>query len=374
MHIPFLDLPAQQKRMGSGLQDRVAKVMDHCRFVLGPEVEELEKKLQEFTGVSHAVTVSSGTDALLLMLMAEGVKAGDGVLLPSFTYVATAEVICLLGAVPIFVDVDPKTYQISPTSLEAKIQEYQGKLPLKVILGVDLFGHPAPWNELKAIADKSGITLLSDCAQSFGGKLDGKFLGNQAVATGLSFFPSKPLGCYGDGGCVLTNDPERAALYRSIRNHGCGDKRYEIKRLGLNARLDTLQAAVLLSKLEIFTEDLARRAKVAERYNDKLPELFQRPQCTKGAEPAWSVYCVQVDTERRDDLAKFLEDNGIAHAIYYPKPLHMQDAYKQGNKEQDGLIVSEMLAKRVIALPIYPDLTEQSQDYVIEKLQEWAKG
>ena len=259
--VPFLDLKAQQTRIAEDLRRRIDAVLAHCQFILGPEVLELEQRLAEFCGAAHCVSVSSGTDALMIALMAEGVGAGDAVFLPAFTYTATAEVPLLLGATPVFVDVDPRTFQIDPAHLAARIAAVRagGTLKPRALIGVDLFGQPADWPALREIAAQADIFALDDCAQSFGAALHGERLGRAADATAVSFFPSKPLGGYGDGGALFTESAERAALYRSLRTHGEGTTRYEVLRTGMNGRLDTLQAAVLLSKLSVFGEELAAR-------------------------------------------------------------------------------------------------------------------
>ncbi|OYW08874.1 MAG: aminotransferase DegT, partial [Acidiphilium sp. 37-67-22] len=256
--IPFLDLKAQQARLGAGLRTRIDAVLAHGQFILGPEVTELEQRLAAFCGAAHCVSVSSGTDALQIAMMAEGIGPGDAVFLPAFTYTATAEVPLLLGATPVFVDIDPATFQIDPTHLEARIGAVRtaGLLRPRAVVGVDLFGQPAPWPALRDIADRHRLFTLDDCAQAFGAALGGERLGRAADATATSFFPSKPLGAYGDGGALFTESDERAALYRSLRTHGEGTTRYDVQRIGMNGRLDTLQAAVLLAKLDVFEAEL----------------------------------------------------------------------------------------------------------------------
>jgi UDP-2-acetamido-2-deoxy-ribo-hexuluronate aminotransferase len=263
--VAFLDLKAQQKRISADLRGRLDRVLEHCQFVLGPEVAELESQLAAFCGAKHCVAVSSGTDALQIAMMAEGIGRGDAVFLPAFTYTATAEVPLLLGATPVFVDVDPRTFQIDIAGLESRIATVRaaGKLRPRAIIGVDLFGQPADWPALRAIAAREGLFTLDDLAQSFGASLGGARLGTMADATATSFFPSKPLGAYGDGGALFTESDERAGLYRSLRTHGEGPTRYEVLRTGVNGRLDTMQAAVLLSKLTVFAEELAARERTA---------------------------------------------------------------------------------------------------------------
>lgn len=365
--IAFLDLPAQQKRLGPALRARVDAVLDHCRFVMGPEVAELEQRLAEWCGARECVGVSSGTDALQIVMMAEGIGRGDAVFLPAFTYTATAEVPLVLGATPVFVDVDPHTFQIDPGHLRARIRAVKaaGKLTARAIVGVDLFGQPAPWPELRKIAEEEGLFLLADCAQSFGAALDGKPLGREATATTLSFFPSKPLGGYGDGGAILTDDPERAALYRSLRTHGEGGTRYEVLRTGMNGRLDTLQAAVLLAKLDGFQDELARRDAIAQAYDAGLAGGVQVPVRVPGSTSAWAIYAILLkDPAERAPLQARLKERGVPSAIYYPLPLHKQPAY-QDHHDGTALPVSEDLAQRILALPIHPELTDDEVARVI---------
>ncbi|MFT9216045.1 MAG: DegT/DnrJ/EryC1/StrS family aminotransferase [Acetobacter malorum] len=365
--IAFLDLPAQQKRLGPALRARVDAVLDHCRFVMGPEVAELEQRLADWCGAKECVGVSSGTDALQIVMMAEGIGRGDAVFLPAFTYTATAEVPLVLGATPVFVDVDPNTFQIDPDHLRARIRAVKeaGKLTARAIVGVDLFGQPAPWPELRKIAEEEGLFLLADCAQSFGADLDGKPLGREATATTLSFFPSKPLGGYGDGGAILTDDPERAALYRSLRTHGEGGTRYEVLRTGMNGRLDTLQAAVLLAKLDGFKEELDRRDAIAQAYDAGLTEVVQVPVRVPNSKSAWAIYAILLkDPAERAPLQARLKERGVPSAIYYPLPLHRQPAYRD-HHDGTALPVSEDLAQRILALPIHPELTDDDVARVI---------
>lgn len=365
--IAFLDLAAQQERIGPALRQRLDAVLAHCRFVMGPEVTELEGRLAAWAGARECVGVSSGTDALQIVMMAEGIGPGDAVFLPAFTYTATAEVPLVLGATPVFVDVDPQTFQIDPEHLRSRIQAVRaaGKLRPRAIVGVDLFGQPAPWPELRAIAQHEGLFLMADCAQSFGAELAGKPLGREATATTLSFFPSKPLGGYGDGGAILTDDPERAAIYRSLRTHGEGTTRYEVLRTGMNGRLDTLQAAVLLAKLDFFKQELARRDAIAAQYDAGLSGHVQVPARVADSRSAWAIYAILVGSaEEREHLQARLKDRGVPSAIYYPLPLHKQPAYRD---HHDGAVlpVSDDLAQRILALPIHPELTDQDVARVI---------
>jgi dTDP-4-amino-4,6-dideoxygalactose transaminase len=362
--IPFLDLKAQQARIATDLRRRIDKVLDHCQFVLGPEVGELEAELAKFTGARHCVSVSSGTDALMIALMAENIGRGDAIYLPAFTYTATAEVPLLLGATPIFIDVDPRTFQIDPAHLAQRILATNASLRPRAIIGVDLFGQPADWAALGEIARRHDLFLLDDLAQSFGASLFGKRLGSQADATATSFFPSKPLGAYGDGGALFTESGDRAELYRSLRTHGEGKTRYEVLRTGMNGRLDSLQAAVLLSKLTVFPEELQAREHVAQIYDQRLGNAVTTPRRVPNSTSAWAIYAILLPNEAaRDGTQAALKADGIPTAIYYPRPLHCQPAYAS---QHDGapLPVSEDVATRILALPIHPNLTDGDVDRI----------
>jgi dTDP-4-amino-4,6-dideoxygalactose transaminase len=366
--VPFLDLKAQQARIAVDLRRRIDAVLAHCQFILGPEVAELEQALAAFCGAAHCVAVSSGTDALQIALMAEQVGPGDAVFLPAFTYTATAEVPLVLGATPVFVDVDPRTFQIDPAHLAARIATVraEGRLRPRALIGVDLFGQPADWPVLRAIAQREDMFALDDCAQSFGASLHGERLGRAADATAISFFPSKPLGGYGDGGALLTESAARAALYRSLRTHGEGTTRYEVLRTGMNGRLDTLQAAVLLSKLTVFAEELAARERIARLYDVRLGNAARVPARVPDSSSAWAIYAILLpDGAARDRLQAGLKAAGVPSAIYYPRPLHHQPAY-QGAHDGTALPVSEDIATRIMALPIHPELTEVDVERVIE--------
>jgi UDP-2-acetamido-2-deoxy-ribo-hexuluronate aminotransferase len=359
--IPFLDLKAQQARIAADLKPRLDAVLAHCQFILGPEVTELEQRLAAFCGAKHCVSVSSGTDALQIAMMAEEIGRGDAVFLPAFTYTATAEVPLVLGATPVFVDIDPATFQIDIASLERRIADVkrEGRLRPRAIVGVDLFGQPADWNAIQAVAAREGLFTLDDLAQAFGASLHGKRLGVQADATATSFFPSKPLGGYGDGGALFTQSDERAELYRSLRTHGEGKTRYEVIRTGMNGRLDTLQAAVLLSKLTVFEEELAARARIAATYSARLANAVGVPALVPDSTSAWAIYAILLPNgAARDKLQADLREAGVPSAIYYPRPLHLQPAYAAAH-DGASLPVSEDIATRIMALPLHPDLTDQ---------------
>ena len=364
--IPFLDLKAQQARIAGPLRRRIDAVMAHCQFIMGPEVAELESKLAAFCGAKHCIGVSNGTDALQIAMMAENIGPGDAVFLPAFTYTATAEVPLVLGATPVFVDVDPRTFQISPDHLSARVAAVRaaGKLTPRMLIGVDLFGQPADWPALAVIAKREGLATLDDCAQSFGASLHGRRLGTAADATSVSFFPSKPLGGYGDGGALFTDSDDRAALFRSLRSHGEGTTRYEVQRTGMNGRLDTLQAAVLLCKLEVFEEELRIRERIARMYDQRLGNAVTIPARVADSASAWAIYAILLpDGAARTRMQAGLTAAGVPSAIYYPKSLHHQPAYA---KSHDGtsLPVSEDLATRIMALPIHPDLSDADVDRI----------
>ncbi len=364
--IPFLDLKAQQARIATDLRQRIDAVLAHCQFVMGPEVAELEAALARFCGAKHCVGVSSGTDALQIALMAEGIGRGDAVFLPAFTYTATAEVPLVLGATPVFVDVHPRSFQMDPAHLEQRIAAVRaaGVLKPRAIIGVDLFGQPADWPALSAIAAREGLFTLDDLAQSFGGSLHGTMLGTQADATATSFFPSKPLGAYGDGGALFTESDERAALFRSLRTHGEGPTRYEVLRTGMNGRLDSLQAAVLLAKLAVFPEELAAREKIATYYDSRLGNAVMTPMRVPDSTSAWAIYAILLkDGAKRDAVQAALREDGVPTAIYYPRPLHRQPAYRDAH-DGSALPVSEDLATRILALPLHPDL----DDVAVERI------
>jgi len=364
--VPFLDLKAQQARIAQDLRRRLDAVLAHCQFILGPEVAELEQALAAFCGAAHCVSVSSGTDALQIALMAESVGPGDAVFLPAFTYTATAEVPLLLGATPVFVDVDPKTFQIDPDHLASRIAQVRsaGKLRPRALIGVDLFGQPAEWPALRALAQDSDIFTLDDCAQSFGAALHGERLGRAADATAVSFFPSKPLGGYGDGGALFTESADRAALYRSLRTHGEGTTRYEVLRTGMNGRLDTLQAAVLLSKLTVFEDELLARERIARVYDSRLGNTVKIPARVPDSASAWAIYAILLpDTAARERMQAGLKAAGVPSAIYYPKPLHHQPAYRDAH-DGSALPVAEDVSTRILALPLHPELTEEDVDRV----------
>ena len=369
--IPFVDLAAQRRRLGAAIDEAIARVTEHCQFILGPEVRALEAELARFCGARHAVSCASGTDALVLVLMAKGIGPGDAVICPSFTFCATAEVVALLGATPVFADVDEATFNIDPASLERAIAKAKrlGLKP-KAVIPVDLFGLPAEHAAIADLAAAEGMFILDDAAQAFGATYHGRPLGTFGLATATSFFPAKPLGCYGDGGAILTDDDELAATLVSLRVHGqsVSDK-YDNVRVGLTGRLDTMQAAILLEKLKIFPDEIAARNAAAERYGNALGNVAAVPRVPEGLTSVWAQYTIRVEGGRRDALAAALKADGIPTAIYYPKPLHRQSAYERFPYGDGGLPVSDQLAEEVISLPMHAYLDEPTQDRIIDAVQ-----
>jgi dTDP-4-amino-4,6-dideoxygalactose transaminase len=371
--IPFIDVGAQRRRLGTAIDEAVARVLTSCQFILGPEVRALESELAAFCGARHAITCSSGTDALRLVLMAWGIGPGDAVICPTFTFCATAEVPALCGATPVLADVDAETFNLDPASVERAIATAK-KLGLKprAIIPVDLFGQPADHDAIAAIAAAHDLFILDDAAQSFGATYKGRQLGAGfpgvklgTVAAATSFFPAKPLGCYGDGGAVFTDDDDLAVRIRSIRVHGEGVDKYDAARIGLAARLDTIQAAVLLEKLKIFPQEIAARNEAAERYAAGLTGVATVPRVAKERTSVWAQYTIRLTPGRRDALAATLKAQGIPTAIYYAKPLHRQVAYSGYPVAEGGLPVSERLADEVISLPMHAYLDEATQGRII---------
>ncbi|MFQ5756452.1 MAG: DegT/DnrJ/EryC1/StrS family aminotransferase [Acidiferrobacterales bacterium] len=367
--MPFIDLKRQQEQVRPQIDAAITRVLDHGQYVLGPEVHELEKQLADFCGTPFALSCASGTDALLLALMAKGVGHGDAIFVPSFTFVATAEVVTLLHAKPVFVDIDADTYLMNTESLEAAIAESkkQGLTP-RAILPVDLFGQPADYEKIERIAKAHGLFVVADAAQSFGATRGDKRVGTLASVTATSFFPAKPLGCYGDGGAVFADDAEILEIMQSLRVHGQGKDKYDNVRIGINGRLDTIQAAILLEKLAIFEGEIAARQRVAERYNAALGDVAQTPVVERGATSVWAQYTIRV--KNRAQVAAKLKDQGIPTAIYYPIPLHRQAAYKKFPVAPGGLPVSDQMAGEVLSLPMHPYLTETDQDRIISAVKE----
>lgn len=364
--IPFIDVAAQRRRLGNKIDEAITRVTSHCQFILGPEVHALESELATFCGARHVVTCSSGTDALLLVLMARGLGPGDAVICPSFTFCATAEVVAMIGATPVFADVDEATFNIDVKSLESAIAKAKrlGLKP-KAIIPVDLFGLPADHDAIAAVATAEGMFVLDDAAQSFGATYNGRRLGTFGLATATSFFPAKPLGCYGDGGAVFTDDDELVDLVRSLRVHGHQADKYENVRIGMTGRLDTIQAAVLLEKLKIFADEITARDHAAQRYNAALADAAIVPLVAAGYGSVWAQYTIRLKPGQRQAFAAALKAQGIPTAVYYAKPLHRQEAYQHFPIASGGLPVSDRLAEEVISLPMHAYLDTATQDRII---------
>lgn len=366
--VAFVDLAAQRRALGPGLDEAMARVLAHGRYVLGPEVTELEAALAARAGVARAVSCASGTDALLLVLLAHRVGPGDAVLVPTFTFAATAGAVALTGATPVFLDVLGDTANLDADTIApaAAVARAAGLVP-RGIIPVDLYGQPADHDEIAKQADAEGLWVLADAAQSFGAAYGDRPVGALAGATATSFFPSKPLGAYGDGGAVLTDDTDRADLLVSLREHGRGEHRYDIERIGLNGRLDTLQAAVLLQKLTLFDAELAARAEVAARYEALLGDLVLTPHLAVGRTSTWAQYTIRVPG--RDAVAEALGREGVPTAVHYPVPLHRQRAYVGAGLAGGPLGVSERLSTEVLSLPLHPYLTRSDQARVADAVR-----
>jgi dTDP-4-amino-4,6-dideoxygalactose transaminase len=373
--IPFIDVGAQRRRLGRAIDDAIARVTAHCQFLDGPEVAAFEAMLADFCGARYAVSCASGTDALMLVLMAQGIGRGDAVICPSFTFCATAEVVVLLGATPVFADVDEATFNLDPASLARAVAtaERHGLQP-RAIIPVDLFGLPADHDAIAAVAKPKRLFVLDDAAQAFGAAYKGRALGTLAPATATSFFPAKPLGCYGDGGAVLTDEPALADTLRSLRVHGQGADKYDNVRIGMTSRLDTIQAAVLIEKLKIFRDEIAARNVVARRYAEGLADVAVVPRVPAGMNSVWAQYTIRIPAGRRDQLAAGLKAQGIPTGIYYAKPLHRQGAYRHFLMADNGLPVTERLAAEVISLPMHAYLDAPTQDRVIEAVRRALKA
>lgn len=370
MSIAFVDLKAQFRRLESDIRARMDQVLEHGQFIMGPEIEELETALAKFAGVDHVVTVGSGTDALLMTLLAYGVKAGDAVFVPTFTFIATAEVVSLLGATPVFVDVDPRTFNIDPEALARAIARTRetGVLEPRVVIPVDLFGAPADYDRITPIADDEQLTVVCDAAQSFGATLKNRRVGGLGDTTAVSFFPAKPLGCYGDGGAILTDDEAMADRLRSLRVHGKGDHKYDNVRIGLNGRLDTLQAAILLPKLAVLADEIESRNRVAAEYTKRLSALVTTPHVRGDCLSAWAQYAILSPV--RDQFAACLKAASIPTAIYYPKPLHLQTAFTYLGGRVDDCPVAEQISSQILSLPMHPYLENAQINEICNELEQ----
>ena len=367
----FIDLKAQQQRISALLAVNLQRVLAHGQYIMGPEIQALEARLAAYVGVKHAISCSSGTDALLMSLMAYGVGPGDAVFTTPFTFIATAEVIQLLGATPVFVDIDPKTFNLDPEALAeavGRLGQHPGTAHLKPkgIIPVDLFGQPADYDRIHTIAQGQGLFVLEDAAQSFGATYKGRRAGALSETAATSFFPAKPLGCYGDGGAVFTDDDNLAEVLCSIRVHGQGKLKYEHVRIGLTGRLDTLQAAVLLAKLEIFDQEVVDRERVARQYSQALNAVVETPYVAPDCTSVWAQYSVLSD--HRELMLQKLQDARIPTAIYYPLPLHLQKAFTHLGYKEGDFPVSERASQRIFSLPMHPYLGQADQEKIVQAL------
>jgi len=373
--IPFIDVGAQRQRLGRKIDEAIARVLGHCQFIMGPEVRELETALAAFCGARHAITCASGTDALLLVLMAKGIGVGDAVICPAFTFTATAEVVALVGATPVFADVAEASFNLDPESCARAVTTARAAgLKPKAIIAVDMFGQPADHRAIAAVAEAHDLFVLDDAAQSFGASYQNRGVGTLASATATSFFPAKPLGCYGDGGAVFTDDDELAVVMRSLRVHGEGSTRYEAVRIGTNARFDTIQAAVLIEKLKIFSDEISARNRIAQRYSKHLADLVTVPQLARGTTSVWAQYTIRLPAGAREAFAAALKAQGIPTAVYYPIPLNRQEAYRHFPVADGGVPVSERLAAEVISLPMHAYLDEPTQERIIAASRQALAG
>lgn len=369
--IEFIDLKAQRQRIGKAMDEAILKVVHDGNYILGEQVDEFETGLAAFCGAKHAIGVANGTDALILVLEAIGIGPGDAVLCPSFTFAATAEVVAWMGATPVFAEIDEATYNIDPKSLSAALETARKhELKPRALITVDLFGQACDYEPIEAFCKQNGLVLISDSAQGYGARYKGRVAGAIGDFATTSFFPAKPLGCYGDGGAILTDSDEHAALLRSLRFHGKGSYKYDNVRVGVNSRLDTIQAAVLIEKLKVYADEIERRQLVAARYTAALKDLVTTPHIMPDCVSTWAQYTIRVDAGRRDAFQAALKAKGVPTTVYYPKPLHQQTAYRQFPVAGNGLPISERVAQEVVALPMHPYLDEATQDYIIAAVRE----
>ncbi len=366
----FIDLDAQQKKIRARIEDRILKVLDHGKYIMGPEVFELEQKLAKYVGVNHCVSCASGTDALFIPLMAKGIGPGDAVITTPFTYIATAEVISLLGAEPVFADIYPNTFNINPYEIEKAIKRARIRgLNPRAIIPVDLFGLPSRYRVINEIAEKENLFIIEDAAQGFGGSIRSKKSGSFGNVASTSFFPAKPLGCYGDGGAIFTDDENLANKMRSIRVHGSGLDKYENIRIGINGRLDTIQAAILLEKLSIFDDELIKRNKAANYYTNKINSKFEKPYVPKKYFSSWAQYSLLAKNKKhKNKIILSMKKSDIPIMIYYKIPLHLQKCFDNLGYKLGDFPVSEDCSKRIFSIPMHPYLTSKIQNTVIEVL------
>lgn len=364
----FIDLGAQYKYLKTQIDTAIAKVLQNGNYIMGSEVQELENELARFVGVKHAITCANGTDALTLALMALGIKEGDAVFCPTFTFFATAETVAFENATPVFVDSDEDTFNISAVDLEEQIEKViaEGKLKPKAIITVDLFGLPADYNAVKKIADKYELKIIEDAAQGFGGTLSGKRAGSFGDISTTSFFPAKPLGCYGDGGAVFTDNDEYASLIKSLRVHGKGKDKYDNVNIGMNSRLDTIQAAVLIEKLKVFPQELDARDKLASHYAEALQGKYKTPVVPAGYFSSWAQYTIL--TDNRDSVMKKCKEQDVPTMVYYITCLHLQTAFEKLGYREGDFPVAEKLSKSVLSLPMHPYMTQDIFEKIIKAL------
>jgi dTDP-4-amino-4,6-dideoxygalactose transaminase len=368
----FIDLGAQRARIEDRIQAAIGNVVSSGAYILGPQVGEFERQLADYVGVKHVIGCASGTDALQIPLMARGIGPGDAVFVPSFTFAATAEVVALVGAEPVFVDIDPDTYNMDPASLAEAIEmiEKEGRLAAKAVIPVDLFGLSADYDAIGAVAEKHGLMVISDAAQAIGGEAGGRRCGSFGDVASTSFYPAKPLGCYGDGGAVMTDDDDLAEIMRSVAFHGKGSSQYDNVRIGLTSRLDTIQAAILIEKLAILEDEMVARHRIAERYREGLGNYVKAAGNIAGTRSAWAQYSIELP--ERDRLQAHLKSQGIPSVIYYVKPLHKQVAYQHFPVAPGGLPVTDTKPGSILCLPMHAYLSEEDQDRVIGEIRNFV--
>jgi len=369
----FIDLGAQRARIEDNIQAAINGVVSSGAFILGPQVGEFERQLADYVGVKHVLGCASGTDALLIPLMAKGIGRGDAVFVPSFTFAATAEVVALTGAEPVFIDIDPDTYNMDPASLKEAIAmiEAEGRLNAKAVIPVDLFGLAADYVSISKIAREHGLFVISDAAQAIGGEAaNGKRCGSFGDVASTSFYPAKPLGCYGDGGAVMTDDDDLMEIMRSVAFHGKGSSQYDNVRIGLTSRLDTIQAAILIEKLAILEDEMEARQRVAARYHEGLSDVVKAAANLPGTRSAWAQYAIELP--ERDTLQAHLKSQGIPSVIYYVKPLHQQIAYERYPVAPNGLPVTESKPQSILCLPMHAYLSEEDQERVIGEIRSFV--
>ena len=366
----FIDLKAQQNKIKEKIDQRIKKVLDHGQYIMGPEIDELEEKLSNYIGVKHCISCSSGTDALLIPLVAMGIGPGDAIITTPFTYIATVEVIAILGATPIFCDIYDRTFNINPSYLEEAYNDAPSKnLNPKAIIPVDLLGLPARYRLIEEFANEKNLLILEDAAQGFGGRIGDKLAGSYGDVAATSFFPAKPLGCYGDGGAIFTNNDELAEKMKSIRVHGGGKDKYENDRIGINGRLDSIQAAILLEKIEIFDDELKKREKVAEYYTQNIHKMFITPLVPSKYLSSWAQYSILIPgTLDRGKVIDNLSREGIPSMVYYKIPVHLQEGYKKYGFSKGDMQISEDISDRILSLPMHPYLEQEDQNYIISAL------